>query len=78
MQIERKLFWGKKKKKHKSRHILRGKKKRVRSRHIWISVFFYWRILAKIRPEKCDFDQYKGFFMGKNGSNSPIFENKNF
>jgi hypothetical protein len=27
--------------------------------------FFYWRIFAKIRPEKCDFDQYKGFFMRK-------------
>jgi hypothetical protein len=27
--------------------------------------FFYWRILAKSRPEKCDFDQNKGFFMGK-------------
>jgi hypothetical protein len=28
-------------------------------------VFFYWRIFGKSRPEKCDFDQYKGFFMGK-------------
>ncbi len=25
----------------------------------------FWRIFAKIRPEKCDFDQCKGFFMGK-------------
>jgi len=31
-----------------------------------ISVF-YWPIFAKIQPEKCDFDQYKGFFMGKIG-----------
>ncbi len=29
------------------------------------AVFFYWRIFGKSRPEKCDFDQYKGFFMGK-------------
>ncbi len=28
-------------------------------------VFFYWRIFAKSLPEKCDFDQYKGFFIGK-------------
>jgi hypothetical protein len=28
-------------------------------------VCFFGRIVAKIRPEKCDFDQYKGFFMGK-------------
>jgi hypothetical protein len=27
--------------------------------------FFYWQIFAKIRLEKCDFDQYKGFFIGK-------------
>ncbi len=27
--------------------------------------FFYWRIFAKSPPEKCDFDQYKGFFMEK-------------
>jgi len=27
------------------------------------SVFYYWRIFAKSLPEKCDFDQYKGFFM---------------
>jgi hypothetical protein len=41
-------------------------------------VFFknYWRIFAKIRPEKCDVNQYKGFFMGKNGPNLPVFENK--
>ncbi len=37
---------------------------------------FYWRIFAKFRPEKCDFHQYKWFFMAKNGPNSPIFEKK--
>jgi hypothetical protein len=26
---------------------------------------FFWRIFANIRPEKYEFDQYKGFFMGK-------------
>ncbi len=30
--------------------------------------FLIAKIFAKIRPEKYDFDQYKGFFMGKNGS----------
>jgi hypothetical protein len=25
----------------------------------------FWRIFSKIWPEKCDFDQYKGFFMGR-------------
>jgi len=30
-----------------------------------IPVFFLGRIFPKILPEKCDFDQYKGFFMGK-------------
>jgi hypothetical protein len=36
--------------------------------------FCYWRVFAKIRPEKCDFDQCKGFFMGKNGPNWPNSE----
>jgi hypothetical protein len=26
---------------------------------------FFWRIFAKNQPEKCDFHQYEGFFMGK-------------
>jgi hypothetical protein len=39
--------------------------------------FFYWRIFAKIRPEKHGLDLYKGFFMEKkHGPNSPDFENK--
>jgi hypothetical protein len=41
-----------------------------------ISVFFYWRIFAKVRPEKCDFDHYKGFSIGKNGPNSAYLEKK--
>ncbi len=28
-------------------------------------VFFLLASFAKIQPEKCDFDQYKGIFMGK-------------
>jgi hypothetical protein len=27
--------------------------------------FFYWRIFAKFRPGKYDFDSYKGFVMEK-------------
>jgi hypothetical protein len=34
--------------------------------------FFYWQIFAKSRPEKCDFDQYKEFFMGKMVQNRQI------
>jgi hypothetical protein len=30
-----------------------------------LQCFIYWRIFAKIRPKKCDFDHYKGFFMRK-------------
>jgi len=65
-KLKESCFWGKKKK-HKSRHIFRGKqkKKEVRSRHIWISVFSIGEISQKIDLKKCDFDQYKGFFTGK-------------
>jgi len=38
--------------------------------------FFIAKIFAKIQPEKYDFDLYKGFFMGKNGPNSPNLERK--
>jgi hypothetical protein len=40
------------------------------------NVFFYWRIFAKIQPEKCDFDQYKRIFHGKTSPNFPIFKKK--
>jgi hypothetical protein len=40
--------------------------------------FFFWRIFTKIRPEKCDFDQYKVFFMGKMVQIFQILENKKF
>ncbi len=42
------------------------------------SVFFYWRIFAKIRPEKYDFDQYKGFFIGKMVQIRQISKRKKF
>jgi hypothetical protein len=35
---------------------------------------FEWRIFAKFRPEKYDFDLHKGFFMNKLDPNSPAFE----
>jgi hypothetical protein len=34
------------------------------------------RLLAKFRPGKYDFDLYKGFFIEKNGPNSPDSEGK--
>jgi len=40
------------------------------------SLLAYWRIFTKIRPGKCDFDQYKKKIDEKNGSNSPNFEKK--
>ncbi len=36
--------------------------------------FFDWRIFAKFRPEKYDFDLHKGFFHEKTDPNSPDFE----
>jgi len=32
---------------------------------IWFKCFFTWRIFTKFRPEKYDFDLYKGFFIRK-------------
>jgi hypothetical protein len=40
--------------------------------------FFYWRILAKIQAEKCDFNQYKWFLMGKMVQNSQISKKQKF
>jgi hypothetical protein len=46
-KLNKSCFW--EKKKHKSRHIFRGKQeKKVRSRHIWISVFFIGEFSQKI------------------------------
>ncbi len=41
-----------------------------------VPVFFYWRIFAKIQPEKCNFDQSKAFFMGKKWSKFAKFRKK--
>jgi hypothetical protein len=38
--------------------------------------FFYCQIFAKIRPEKYDFDGYKGFFIGKMVQISQILKRK--
>jgi hypothetical protein len=37
---------------------------------------FFWQIFTKVQPEKCDFDQYKGFFMGKMVQILQILENE--
>ncbi len=37
---------------------------------------FYWGFLAKIRPEKCDFNLYKGFFSWKKWSGFTKFQEK--
>jgi hypothetical protein len=34
----------------------------------WYQSFFYWKFFAKVRPEKRDFDHFKGFSMGKKWS----------
>jgi hypothetical protein len=34
-------------------------------KRVFTSVFFIGEFLQKNRPEECDFDQYKGFLMGK-------------
>ncbi len=39
---------------------------------------FFLGFLPKIRPEKCDFDQYEVFFMGKMVQIFQILENKKF
>jgi hypothetical protein len=44
--------------------------------HRTCSVFFNWRIVAKLRPEKCNFNQYKGFFMEKMDRISQISKEK--
>ncbi len=38
----------------------------------------YWQTLTNIRPEKCDFDQNKWFFMGKMVQIHQILERKKF
>jgi len=40
-----------------------------------LELFFYWRIFANFRPEKYDFDQYKGFFMEKMAQIRQISQN---
>ncbi len=38
--------------------------------------FSYSQNFAKFSLEKCDFNQFKRIFHGKNGPNSPIFKMK--
>jgi hypothetical protein len=38
-----------------------------------VPVFMFWRNFAKFRPQKYDFDLYKGFFMEKKDPKSPNF-----
>jgi hypothetical protein len=41
-------------------------------------VSFTAEVFSKPRPEKYDFDLYKGSFMGKNAPYSPDFQEKKF
>ncbi len=43
----------------------------------WCTVLFYWRVFAKIRPEKYDFELCKGFFMEKINQIRHISKRKN-
>jgi len=44
---------------------------------IRLKFFFYWRIFAKFRPEKYDFNLFKGFFMWKMAQIRQILNFKN-